>query len=424
MFSTLKRLLRSEVPAKPFSIAKAGRRFPQLNARLSELCHFTTAFGLSGQPYSRAFQGCEVPVDNSVSPDLEPYSSLKADRLKLTGQGPWDATPYLDDSLVMAYREPNSILCAREPHPWEKPCLNDPEDEIVRLAEVWDRNSLRGLHCFEVPENQKVKVFNCLKDPVQGVDRQIGDRRSRNAQECVLEGPSRLLPAGTDLSDLLCPAGFRFHIYCSDRKDFYHQFWASPSRMVSNTVGPSVGFGRLSHLSAYGIFLQQSSQKRYRRVHHGDLLAGEQWKSRPVDSRVSVAFKSVLQGDHGGVEYATSAHESLLMRFGCLESASRLVANRPLYTNGFCDGLVIDDFFAVSVCPCHSEVKSCQAARNHCQAQKAYESEGLIGSPLKDVLGCDHAKVIGGVLNSSPQARAQGVATLSTPFEKRLALSK
>ena len=423
VFSTLKRFLRSEVPARPFAIVKAGRRFPQLDARLSELCEFTTNLGLSGQPYSRAYQGCEVPVENSVSPDLEPYTSLKAERLKLTGRGLWDATSFMDDGLVLAYREPNSILCPREPNPWEKPCLNDPEEEIIKLAEVWDRNSLLGIHCFDVPENQKVKIFNCLKDPVQGVDRQIGDRRARNAQESILDGPSKLLPAGTDLCDLYCPKGFRFHIFCSDRKDFYHQFWASPSRMISNTVGPSVDLARLSHLSAYSVFLQQSSQKRYRRAHHGDLLAGELWKPETSSSRASIAFRSVLQGDHGGVEYATAAHESLLMRFGCLGSCSRLVANRPLYTSDFCDGLVIDDFFAVSVCPVSSGGKHSKAALHHRRALDAYASEGLIGSPLKDVIDADCAKVIGGVLNSSPQARSQGVATLSTPFEKRLSLS-
>ena len=362
VFSTLKRLLRSEVPAQPFQIAKAGRRFPQLNARLSELCEFTTSIGLSGQPYSRAFQGYEVPVDNSVSPDLEPYTSLNASRLKLTGKGHWDATSFLDDDLVLAYREPNSILCPREPLPWERPCLSDSEDEIIRLAKVWDNNGLLGIH------SQKVKVFNCLKDPILGVDRQIGDRRARNAQECVLNGPSKRLPAGTDLCDLHCPVGFRFHIYCSDRKDFYHQLWASHSRMISNTVGPSVDLARLSDLNAYGIFMQHSSQKKYRRAHHGDLLAGEQWRKAQVSSRVSVAFRSVLQGDHGGVEYATSAHESLLMRFGCLSPSSRLVADRPLYTSDFCDGLVIDDFFAVSVCPCNAtQVGSRASIRRACR---------------------------------------------------------
>ena len=277
VFLTLKRFLRSEVPAPAFPIAKAGRRFPQLSARLSELCHFTSILGVSGQPYSRAYQGCEVPLDNSVSPELEPYMSLNAKRLKLSGRGHWNATDFLDDDLVLAYREPDSILCPREPHPWEKPCLNDPETEILRLAQVWDQNSLLGIDQVPIPENQKVKIFNCLKDPVEGIDRQIGDRRSHNAQEAVLEGPSRRLPCGTDLADLWCPPGFRFHIFCSDRKDFYHQLWASKSRMLSNTVGPSVDLFQLAHLSAYGVFMQQSSLKKYHRERHGDLLAGEQW---------------------------------------------------------------------------------------------------------------------------------------------------
>ena len=37
VFSTLKRFLRSEVPAKPFAIVKAGRRFPQLQGFLNSV---------------------------------------------------------------------------------------------------------------------------------------------------------------------------------------------------------------------------------------------------------------------------------------------------------------------------------------------------------------------------------------------------
>ena len=102
---------------------------------------------------------------------------------------------------------------------------------------------------------------------------------------------------------------------------------------------------------------------------------------------------------------------------------NRLIANRPLFSSGCCDGLVIDDS-SLSVCclettPC----QDCFASRRHCQASAAYAKEDLLGSPLKDVLGSDCAKVIGGVLNSSAQARSQGVATLASPIEKRLSLS-
>ena len=114
--------------------------------------------------------------------------------------------------------------------------MNSPESEILRLAQVWDQNSLLGIHQVPIPENQKVKIFNCLNRP-------IGDRRSRNAQESI---------------------------FCSDRKDFYHQLWASKSRMLSNTVGPSVDLSQLAHLSAYGVFMQQSSLKKHHRERHGD----------------------------------------------------------------------------------------------------------------------------------------------------------
>ena len=85
--------------------------------------------------------------------------SLNASRLKLSGRGHWDATSFLDDDLVLAYREPGSILCQREPHPWERPCLNDPEDEIVKLAGLWDKHSLLGIHQFPVPEKPESKDF-------------------------------------------------------------------------------------------------------------------------------------------------------------------------------------------------------------------------------------------------------------------------
>lgn len=240
----------------------------------------------------------------------------------------------------------------------------------------------------------------------------------------MLNGPSKRLPSAIDLADLFCPKGSRFHIYCSDRKDFYHQLWASDSRMVSNTVGPAVELSKLSALSAYGLFLQQSSLNRYRRARDGDLLAGENRKFlADPNQRASIAFRSVLQGDHGGVEYATSAHESLLMRYDCLQPQNRLIANRPLFSSGCCDGLVIDDFFAISVLPGNCPLQECFASRRHHRASQAYAKEDLLGSPLKDVLGSDHAKVIGGALNSSAQARSQGVATLASPLEKRLGLS-
>ena len=100
--------MRADANLDEFEIVGGGRRFPQLVARLSELCGAVVDFGLSGSPYSRAFQGREVKVDNTVAPELEPYRSLDADRLKVTGTGSWDLVDFLDDFLIMACKEPDS----------------------------------------------------------------------------------------------------------------------------------------------------------------------------------------------------------------------------------------------------------------------------------------------------------------------------
>ena len=179
-----------------FRVAKAGRRFPQLVARLSELGNCVSDLGLAGAPYSRSFQGREVKVDDTAAPELEPYRSLDAGRLKLSGVGNWNPTEFLDDYLIMAYKEKGSLLISppRLPGQGDAPVLNDTEDEVVRLAEVWDGLGLLELHRFDVPDSQKVKIFNVYKN--ESTDRQIGDRRGRNYQECQTMGPSALLPAG------------------------------------------------------------------------------------------------------------------------------------------------------------------------------------------------------------------------------------
>lgn len=56
-----------------FQLVRAGRRFHQLDARLGELCQAVTSSGMSSSPYSRDFAGMEVPMDNSLYPELEPY---------------------------------------------------------------------------------------------------------------------------------------------------------------------------------------------------------------------------------------------------------------------------------------------------------------------------------------------------------------
>ena len=103
-------------PKIPFDVSLAGRRSPQLVARLSELSDALTSAGIKQSPYDRVFEGfnAEVPVDNSVLPELEPYRSLDFNRLRVVGEGHFDPFPtwmttcvWLTATLIVSF----TLLC-------------------------------------------------------------------------------------------------------------------------------------------------------------------------------------------------------------------------------------------------------------------------------------------------------------------------
>ena len=64
-----------------------------------------------------------------------------------------------------------------------------------------------------------------------------------------------------------------------------------------------------------------------------------------------------------------------------------------------------------------------RAFRHFASSQEVYEEHKIIGSPHKDVLGEERAKVIGAEINTSDRAARKGVATVGAPICKRLAMS-
>lgn len=424
LFARIRRLIRSEGLACFETLASSGRRLPQLVARLGELSDALTLLGPSCNPYDRSFQGYDVPPKNETD-ELKPYRNLDASRLVLKGSGHWDATPYLDDELVMAYREPASLLFEAEDYGRETwPVANDPEEEIGKLAHLWDSRGLLFIHDGFSPSEPecKTRIFNAYKSSSQ--DRQIGDRRARNSVECRVSGPSRDLPCGFDLIDLqVNPRTHYLAIAVTDRKDFYHQFYATPSRSRTNTVGPAVPFESLSQTKAFEEYALASSRLRYKRSLHGDRLG---WRGlrqaceRP--HRLFACFRSILQGDHAGVDIATCAHASLLTSIGLLPDHCRLRSSRPLEAQADCEGLCIDDYFAISRELVGVPLSESRASKKIATALTTYEQHKLLGSPEKDVLG-DKAKVVGAQVNSSAEARKRGMVLVGAPIEKRISLS-
>ncbi len=133
------------------------------------------------------------------------------------------------------------------------------------------------------------------------------------------------------------------------------------------------------------------------------------------------SFKSILQGDHGGVEYACQAHGGLLQSYGLLNPRSRLVANRPFRGSSPLEGLVIDDYFSIGISSTETEISPDVTCFDI--AQQAYSAHFLLGSPLKDVRGARQGKVIGAAINASDDALTRGICTLGSPPEKRYGLA-
>ena len=419
--------MRADGPRVPFPLSSVGRRVPKLIARLSELSELLTSAGPGSSPYEKSFEGREtlVPVDNTVADELEPYRSLDASRLRIVGKGHWDPTSFLSDGLVMAYRNPDCLLFDRTSAA-SVPKITDPMPEVVSLAKLWDNYGLLVLHEFDIPSlfpDEQVKIFNCYKDAK--CDRQIGDRRGRNSYERKVEGPSKVLPSGPDLCEF--DFDIRTHklsISITDRRDFYHQFRVPFARSVSNTLGPSIPRAYLESTQAFSDLLARKAVPSDRLTCGDHLGASGRFPkaSRKVADDLFVSFGSILQGDHGGVEYACDSHQGLLQSFGLLHPASRIAANRPFRGSTLMEGLVIDDYFAVSAVPRDSQqvppdVKAFKTA------QVAYDKFSLLGSPTKDQVGESCAKVIGASINASDSASHEGFCLLGSPSQKRYTLS-
>ncbi|CAK9056528.1 Uncharacterized protein SCF082_LOCUS30455 [Durusdinium trenchii] len=250
-----------------------GRRFPQLVARLGEISDYVTKLGAAG-PYSHFYHGHEVPLNNSVLPQLQPYMPLDANRLSIKGHGCFDATPHLGDELLMAYRMPDLLLCDRQPQYGDFPIMTDDATQIIQLAKMWDARGLLFLRRGPVEAESLTRMFNNFKN--EECDRQIGDRRGRNYQEAKVYGPSRHVPAGSDLTDLhLDGRKEALYIYCTDRSDFYHQFAVADAKAAANAVGPPVTAADVADLHAYSEMLsREANEKKVKRTREveGDQL--------------------------------------------------------------------------------------------------------------------------------------------------------
>lgn len=421
----------------PFS---AGRSGPELFARLRELEDFASSHQLLSQDLygSGAADLDEVRSVGKISGGekkraadetngLAQYRSLDVERLKLTGSGNWPLCDHLHDELWLPFVEPAILrhgygLCGAA-----VPNLHlEDKQEYLKLARLWSTKGLLDLFDEPPPENHPCRVFNCLKD--ERCDRQIGDRRSQNALERSVRGPSRFLPGGYLLTSLHCPPGSVLYGSITDRKDFYHQASVSRSRSHTNQLPFSYEPELFLGDPALDELLRRTSFKKYSRTEVGDRY-GKEPKKRPrgrgvaLPPRVYPGFASLFQGDRLGVEFALSAHRSLLEDADVLKSESDIRGQFPFPGGPVYESLVIDDYVAISREAIGVEASLSRSSACLKKAKDAYSRSGVLGSPEKDVESSTHFKAIGAEIDCSEKARSRGSSFVSAPVLKRLSLA-
>ncbi|CAE7563812.1 unnamed protein product [Symbiodinium necroappetens] len=333
----------------------------------------------------RVFQG--VPV--VAKPAVGPLKSLGRHRLGAPVTSPGQATASCTRSLPFA----GSVPWVFPAHPLSQGSANwdplpflasDPNLQmaylVAKLALKWaDQGLLYLKDDFSDQQSPSdcVRVFNCFKS--LSSDRQIGDR-----------------------------------IAVADRKDFYHQLRVGDRKACHNALYPPLSEAFFVGTAAHDELLRRRAGGRKT----PSLLVP------PPDRRKVVAgFKAIFQGDHLGVEFATCAHRSLLQGAGLLTPDQEVRANSLFPESLLYQGLVIDDFYAISIEKPELPPEVSAAVRCLDRALLTYAEHGLLGSSEKDVRGADTARVAGTELDASSRTRQDGIVGAGALRSKRLSLA-
>ncbi|CAE7212545.1 unnamed protein product, partial [Symbiodinium sp. CCMP2456] len=414
VFDRLRSMLRacSEKGEHPLA---SGRRGPHLIARLRELNAHISGLGLSTFPYPSGISArVFVPHDADGPEALRPYRDADPDRLKISGTGSWNLEAFLSPELRLAYREPH-VLRSIPPNLLPGPDGDaEPRDRTLRLMRLWDTKGLLFISFQKKEQREVTRVFGSYKS--ETADRQIGSYRQ-----------------ATILCQLSVPPGHRLIGASTDRADFYHQAKITASKAEGNCIGPSVRLGDLEGTAtleraralASLVDKKGAAPRRLSPLGEACLVSANVPRSLLQDGEAEVrgAFRSLYQGDHAGVEFATQAHTALLQASGLLTRETQLLAKHAPSRGGPWEGLIIDDFFSLSSEKLHSRPEDSTAAAKVRQAKACYSQAGVAGSPHKDIDGSDLFLAAGAQVDSTAGTASEGRVYVSASTPKLLALS-
>ena len=311
-------------------LTSCGQRLPALDARLEELHNQLLHAHLV--PYSRLRQcGSRRQAGRrptTVQPVVASRASLPEEVVD------FDAVPFLSPESAKGFLNPEHLLDrGRDDEKLDSGGVKTSRGELRSLLLRWDKiNRLVLALPEEVADGDTAPVFFVPKD--EDRDRQILDRRSRNARERRVLSATPTMPQCQLLARLHLPSQQCLLGSCDDLQDFYHCFKVSRGRALSTPVGPA---WRLADFE-------------------GTQAAAELLRLHPTlapTTLVRAAYAGLSMGDHNAVDWAQECHTNLLVAAGarCCTATLRGNSRWPLDDDDYISGVVVDDHIGLQHCP-------------------------------------------------------------------------
>ncbi len=296
-----------------------GLRIPIARDRLSALKSYANSLSeVLAVPYSsnRPRMDFDLKNDLTAGATMRPVIASRVAFPKETSD--FHPEAFLCKRSRAAYVDPSTILLPydqRPPHVKTRGTAT--LDELVLLLWLWDRVGRLGLvREFEVDGSDEAPVFCVAKDEDQ--DRQIINRKARNAKELLLPTPAMPHPSLICQMFLLSTQVLLMSI--DDLAHFYHSFVVTSERALSNVVGPVFRAAEWIGSKAHG------------------------GKFGPCE-RVRTLFHGLPMGDKNAVTFAQESHSNVIKAAGGQLDSEVLIYGKPLplAPRGFYEGLMVDD---------------------------------------------------------------------------------
>ena len=348
-----------------------------------------------GQRISIASIGDSVPPP----PGLQ-SADFKASRAKfLASDVPgFDPVPWLPVLEGATYLEPRLLEVTETCSDLPMSRFSAPRSEAVEFAELIDTaGRLHLARPEEAPVGDRMNVLAVYKS--ETVDRTVWDRRRRNCREAHLKGAASDLPGGYELCELEVPVGEKAFVFADDIADMYPTFIAPPERAVTNAMAVELAASECEHMKAFKRFAKVGGKADLSRQAMRKLLglhdSGADSSPTSKPRTLVPCAASLVMGDLNAVDYATGAHESVLLHGGALPASSRLKHGQPVPRDHVMHALVIDDHIGLASGKSSSGPRVRRMASEFDAGTRACTVAGLPQHPTKRVRAETDAIVLG-----------------------------